>query len=215
METSTPAERSATRRDNNGLSSESYGMIHAVTTGMKVRDLMAHEVAACRPSDSANVAAHLMWERDCGCVPGVDRDNVVVGIVTDRDICMGAYTQGRSLHLIGVQDAMSRPVVSCEPDDDLITAEKLMRDNRVRRLPVCDADGKLMGVISLSDIALEAERERREDSGRLIRSTEVAQILGAVSQTRAHAVVSIPFAPEPGEMEFTPKPPIKRGQAYR
>jgi CBS-domain-containing membrane protein len=182
---------------------------------MKVRDLMAHEVAACGPTDSLNVAARHMWERDCGCVPVVDRENVVVGIVTDRDICMGAYTQGRSLHLIEVQDVMGRPVVSCEPDDDLITAEKLMRDNKVRRLAVCDTAGKLMGVISLSDIALEAERERREDSSRLIRSTEVAEILGAVCQPRSHAVAPIPFAPEPGETEFTPKPPIKRGQAYR
>jgi len=97
----------------------------------------------------------------------------------------------------------------------LITAERLMRDNGVRRLAVCDSGGKLIGVISLSDIALEAERERREDSGRLIRSTEVAQVLAAVCQPRAHAVAPTPFAPEPGETEFTPKPPIKRGQAYR
>lgn len=190
-------------------------MIHADCDHMKVRDLMAHEVVTCGPTDSLNVAARLMWERDCGCVPVVGRDNLAVGIVTDRDICMGAYTQGRSLHLIEVRDVMGSPVVSCEPGDDLITAENLMRDNRVRRLLVCDGDGKLVGVISLSDIALEAERERREDSGRLIRSTEVAQILAAVSQTRAHAVAPIPFAPERGETEFTPKPPIKRGQAYR
>jgi len=85
---------------------------------MKVRDLMAYEVAACRPTDSLNIAAHLMWEYDCGCVPVVDRENVVVGIVTDRDICMGAYTQGRSLHVISVQEVMGRPVISCEPDDD-------------------------------------------------------------------------------------------------
>lgn len=182
---------------------------------MKVRELMASEVASCAPTDSLHIAARLMWERDCGCVPVVDHNNVVVGIVTDRDICMGAYTQGRSLHLIRVQDIMGASLVSCEPDDDLITAEKLMRDNKVRRLPVCDSDGKLTGVISLSDIALEAERERRGGSGRSIRSTEVAEILGAVSEPRSHALASAPFAPEAGEAEFMPEPPSKRGQAYR
>lgn len=182
---------------------------------MKVWELMEREVASCAPSDSLNVAARIMWERDCGCVPVIGRDNTVVGIVTDRDICMGAYTQGRSLHLIQVRDVMARPAVSCESNDDVVTAEKLMRDNRVRRLPVCDANGGLVGVISLSDIALEAERERRASGNRLIRSSEVAEILGAVSQPRAHVVAPIPFAPEAGEAEFTPRPPAKRGQTHK
>ncbi len=190
-------------------------MFHARILNMKIWELMERDVASCARTDSLNVAARIMWERDCGCVPVVDRNNVVVGMVTDRDICMGSYIQGRSLHLIQVQDVMGSPVVSCEPEDDLVTVEKLMRDNRIRRLPVCDMDGKLVGLISLTDIALESERERRSSKERLIRSTEVADILGAVSQPRPHAVAPIPFAPEPGEMEFTPKPPIKRGQTYR
>ncbi len=182
---------------------------------MKVKELMASDVVSCAPTDSLNIPARLMWEHDCGCVPVVDHDKVVVGIITDRDICMGAYTQGRSLHLIQVKDVMGASVVSCEPDDDLVTAERLMRDNKVRRLPVCNADGKLAGVISLSDIALEAERERRIGSGRAIRSTEVAEIMGAVSEPRPHALISTPFAPEAGEAEFMPQPPAKRGQTYR
>lgn len=182
---------------------------------MKVWELMEREVASCAPTDSLNAAARIMWEHDCGCVPVVDRNNVVVGMITDRDVCMAAYTQGRSLHVIQVQDVMARPVVTCEPEDELLTAEKLMRDNKVRRLAVRGADGKLAGVISLSDFALEAERERRAGGARIIRSTEVAEILGAVCQPRPHAVAPIPFAPEAGETEFAPKPPAKRGQTYR
>ncbi len=91
---------------------------------------MERGVASCAPTDSVNVAARIMWERDCGCVPVVDHNNAVVGMVTDRDICMGAYSQGRSLHLIQVQDVMVRPAVSCEPEDDLVTVESLMRDNK-------------------------------------------------------------------------------------
>ena len=182
---------------------------------MKISELMEREVASCSPTHSLNVAARMMWERDCGCVPVVDRNKVVIGMATDRDICMGAYTQGRSLHLIQVQDVMGKPVVSCEPEDDLVTVEKLMRDNKIRRVPVCDAAGKLVGVVSLSDIALESERERRAGKDRLIRSTEVAEILAMVSQPRSRAVAPISFAPEAGEAEFMPKPPIKRGQTYR
>jgi len=72
-----------------------------------------------------------------------------------------------------------------------------------------------VGVISLSDIAREAERERLSGAGRLVRSAELAQVLGAISQPHAHAETPIPFAPEPGEVEYRPKAPIKRGHAYR
>lgn len=181
---------------------------------MEVEKLMTHDVAVCAPTDSLNIAARIMWERDCGCVPVVDSDMRPVGIVTDRDACMGAYTQGRSLHLIPVQNVMNKPVLSCAPDDDLTVAEKLMRDNRVRRLAVCDLDGKLVGLVSLSDIAREAERERLSGAARPVRSAELAQVLGAVSQPRSHALTRIPFGPEPGET-YTPEPRIKRGHAYR
>jgi len=182
---------------------------------MEVEKLMTRDVAVCSPTDPLNIAARIMWEHDCGCVPVVDGNMRPVGMVTDRDACMGAYTQGRSLHLIPVQDVMSKPVLACAPDDDLVVAEKLMRDNRIRRLAVCDLDGKLVGVISLSDIAREAERERLSGASRLVRSAELAQVLGAISQPHAHAETPIPFAPEPGEVEYRPKAPIKRGHAYR
>ena len=65
------------------------GMFHARILNMKIWELMERDVASCARTDSLNVAARIMWERDCGCVPVVDRNNVVVGMVTDRDICMG------------------------------------------------------------------------------------------------------------------------------
>jgi hypothetical protein len=80
---------------------------------------------------------------------------------------------------------------------------------------VCESDGTLVGVISLSDIAMESERERREGQPRLIRSTQVAEILGAVSEPRPHAMSTTTFGPEAGEEEFRSKPPIKRGPSYR
>ena len=120
---------------------------------MKVEDIMIRNVKCCAPADVLNHAAQIMWENDCGCVPVVDDDSRTVGILTDRDICMAAYTQGRALKDIQVSSAMSREVFVCRSSDDLLTAQRLMRGHCVRRLPATDADGKLMGIVSLTDIA--------------------------------------------------------------
>ena len=82
---------------------------------MKVSDLMTREVRTCHQHDSLNRAAQLMWENDCGAVPVVDSDLKVIGMLTDRDICMAAYTQGKRLDEIPVVTAMSRQVVRCLP----------------------------------------------------------------------------------------------------
>lgn len=190
-------------------------MVPARLNGMKVEDLMTRDVLFCAPTDPLNVAAKIMWEQDCGCVPVVDKEMVPVGIVTDRDICMGAYTQGLPLNTIPVETVMAKPVLTCEPDDELVIAEEIMRDNRIRRVVVCDLAGKLVGIVSISDLARESEHEQRVGTDRLIRSGELAQVLGAVSEPRPHAMNPIPFGPEPGELEFQPKPPIKRGHARR
>jgi CBS domain-containing protein len=120
---------------------------------MKVEDLMTTDVGACRPFDSVDRSARIMWERDCGAVPVVDQEGRVVAMLTDRDICMAALTQGRPLEEIHVSSAMSRRLWSCRPQDDVKEAEKVMRTHQVRRLPVIDADGKLVGVLSISDLA--------------------------------------------------------------
>ena len=80
---------------------------------MRAEDVMTADVATCRSSDSLNRAAQLMWERRCGCVPVIDDDDHVVGLLTDRDVCMAAYTQGRRLDDIAAAVAMSRPVRTC------------------------------------------------------------------------------------------------------
>ena len=94
---------------------------------MKVGDLMTREVKTCIERDSLQKVAKVMWDNDCGCVPVVDEENRVVGVVTDRDICMAAYTQGLHLYGMQVQSAMARTVVCSAESDDLATAEELMR----------------------------------------------------------------------------------------
>ncbi len=148
---------------------------------MKVKELMVREVRSVAADDSLAAAARIMWEHDCGCVPVVDQELHVVGMLTDRDICMAAYTQGVSLHQGRVSSAMSRRLFWCEPDDELAAAEKIMREVQVRRLPVIDREGHLVGILSLNDIARRAARERGGRAPREVRESEVGALLAAVS----------------------------------
>jgi CBS domain-containing protein len=120
---------------------------------MKVSELMTTDVATCPVADSLNRAARIMWERRCGSVPVVDEGGRVVGMVTDRDLSMAAYTQGRRLDDITVSLVMSHPVWTCPASATAEEAEGLMMAHGVHRLVVLDAEGHLRGVISLDDIA--------------------------------------------------------------
>jgi CBS domain-containing protein len=125
---------------------------------VKVEKLMTRNVACCRVDDSLAAAAKLMWDCDCGAVPVVGGDGRVVGMITDRDICMATWMQNRSPAAIPVADAMSREVYTCSPAQSVTTAERLMCSRQVRRLPVVDADGRPVGILSLADLVREAER---------------------------------------------------------
>ena len=158
---------------------------------MKVEQLMTKSVRACRPDENLNEAARIMWETDVGCVPVVAGDETrhVVGIVTDRDICMAAYTQGRALHEIPVSTVMTRNVVACRPDDTIGRVEERMGENQTRRLPVLDDGGQLLGMISLTDIAREAALERRKKT-RQVSDADVGRTLSAICEPRLPASVA-------------------------
>ncbi len=152
---------------------------------MKVERLMNTDVGTCRPNDDGDCAAKIMWERDCGFVPVVDERSRVLGVVTDRDLCMAAYTQGKSLSELRVRSAMSQEVFSCRPDDDLSKAEAAMRKHQVRRLPVADEKGQLKGILSLSDITREAAREAKAQPKKVeVSYSEVAQTLADINIRR-------------------------------
>ncbi len=155
---------------------------------MKVRDLMVADVKRCADYCTLNSAAQTMWDEDIGCVPITDNEGRVVGMLTDRDICMAAYIQGVSLKEALVTSAMSKQVSCCRPEDDIATAEKLMLEKQVRRLPVIDADGRLTGIISLNDIALEANREAELKKARVVSDSEIARVMAAVCAPR-HRVI--------------------------
>jgi CBS domain-containing protein len=118
---------------------------------MNVLDLMTRECASVTTADDLAVAASRMWEKDCGALPVLEGD-VVVGMLTDRDICMSAWSRGLAPQSIRVQDAMSTKLVACTTGDSIKQVEAAMRSQQVRRLPVVDARGGLLGIISLADI---------------------------------------------------------------
>ncbi|MCL2776790.1 MAG: CBS domain-containing protein [Polyangiaceae bacterium] len=147
---------------------------------MKVDDVMTREVKPCHPDESLARAAQLMWDNDCGCVPVVDDEERVIGIVTDRDVCMAALLNGRPLHELLVAQAMAHKPVRVSPDDNISEAEELMRHARVRRLPVVDTKGQLVGILSLGDLAIAAKKERWLLAGSRLR--ELAETLAQISK---------------------------------
>ncbi len=147
---------------------------------MRVKELMTVAPWSCRISDFANTAAQIMWDRDCGIVPVLGDDGRVVGVLTDRDICMAAHFQDLPLSQLSVASAMSQAVFACRPEDDVRDAERQMREKQVHRLPVVDRDGWLAGMLSLSDVAQAATRLGLRERG----SDELVETVAAVSKPR-------------------------------
>lgn len=156
---------------------------------MKVEQLMTREVRTCRTTDRLDTAARIMWERDCGVVPVVSDDGEgprVVGMLTDRDICVATYMQGRPLGEIPVASAMSKRLCSCRPSDTIVVALKVLQTNQLHRLPVVDANERLVGMLSLADIAREAAHEHGQKT-KHVKAEEIATTLEAICQPRPAA----------------------------
>ena len=146
---------------------------------MRVREIMSSPVVTCSEGSRLNDVARAMWERDCGSIPVVDTDGRLRGIVTDRDICMAAYTQGKPIQEIPVTSVMAAHVLVCHVDDSLEMAEQLMREGQVRRIPVIDNDGRPAGIVSLNDVTRAAADQRRSTVDR-----EVVETMAAVGEPR-------------------------------
>ena len=145
---------------------------------MTIAGLMTRTLKHCRSTDSLDRAAQLMWDFDIGALPVVDDRGQLIGMITDRDICMAAYTRGETLPNIPVAHAMTTHVVSCRPDDTIKTAANLMANHKIRRIPVVDDDQRPVGVVSLNDLAI-ATIEHREMS-----PLEMAGTLAAICEHR-------------------------------
>jgi CBS domain-containing protein len=128
---------------------------------MRIEQLMSRDVHHCRPEDTLDGAAYLMWQHDCGCVPvcSGNGESRVIGMLTDRDVCMAALFQGKPLRELRVADAMSREVRTCRPNDRPADVERVMREQQIRRIPVTEESGRLVGIVSLADLARVARQQ--------------------------------------------------------
>lgn len=118
----------------------------------RVEACATREVGTCAVDDSLARAMRVMWERDCGCVPVIDDQDRLAGVLTDRDIAVAAFTRGRALSELRVGDTMASLVYTCRLDEPLSAALARMGNHQVRRLPVVDGSGRLVGILALSDV---------------------------------------------------------------
>ena len=127
---------------------------------MKVQEVMSRNPKVCTLGDNLSAAAGLMWENDCGILPVVAEGGKVVGLITDRDICMAANLKNQRLSNLAVEDVISGDVYACKAEEDIRSALEIMQENKVRRLPVIAADGTLQGILSINDVVLRANEPK-------------------------------------------------------
>jgi CBS domain-containing protein len=150
---------------------------------MKVQDVMTYEVQTCSPETNLSAAAMQMWRADCGVLPVV-AGGKVVGMITDRDICMAAATKHRDPANIRVKKVISGHVYGCSPDTDIHEALKIMQQKQVRRLPIISAEnGSLCGILSMNDIALKAQDTQETE----LSAQDVEDTLKAICARRSAA----------------------------
>jgi CBS domain-containing protein len=153
----------------------------AKETPMIVEQIMTQPAVTCSVCESLDAAARLMWEHDCGAIAVLGEGGKLAGMLTDRDICMATFTKGAAPQAIGVAEIMSRRITTCAPSDSVSTAEGLMRNHQIRRIPVVDGDRRVLGMLSLSDVARYAATTRRHSSV----DRELVQTLAAIGEHRS------------------------------
>lgn len=119
---------------------------------MKVQDVMTSPAYSCSPDASLASAARTMCDYGCGALPVLDNGGRPTGILTDRDICRSVALANRFTAAIRVREVMTPTPATCTPGLDVADALELMAIRRIRRLPVVDTQGRLIGIVSLSDI---------------------------------------------------------------
>lgn len=143
---------------------------------MRVRDIMTPSPACGNPGDTLEAIARLMVVHDCGSIP-ICEGARIVGLVTDRDIVVRAVAAGRNPIDLKASDVMSHPIATIESDADLSTAVHTMEENQVRRIPVVDGQGTLVGVLSQADVARNASAAQ---SGELVQEVSKGVDLGGL-----------------------------------
>ncbi|MCE3287927.1 MAG: signal-transduction protein [Gaiellaceae bacterium] len=132
--------------------------------GTKVHEVMTDRPRCVTAETTVSEAAQLMKSDDVGSLPVLDGEQLA-GMITDRDIVVRAIAEGKDPRGMPVREVASRELVRVNADDDLSSALQLMASQQVRRLPVVDDDGRLVGILAQADVAREA---KDKDSGQML-----------------------------------------------
>ena len=132
---------------------------------MKVKEVMTPDAKAIWLTESLMDAAKLMWENDCGVLPVIKDGRKVIGIITDRDICMAVAMRDTNPSGVSVEEVMSGQVYAVNPEDSVTEAMQTMQDHKIRRLAVLDPEGELAGMLSMNDIVLHATKSKDAPEG--------------------------------------------------
>jgi CBS domain-containing protein len=141
---------------------------------LRCSEIMTKNVTTCGPDTVIRDVADMMEDDNVGSIPVLDNGRLV-GIVTDRDIVCRVIAEGLDTRTVRAREVMSEEIITCTADDSVIDAIRKMGEHRIRRVPICDLNGRLRGIISLGDIALEAERDQ-----------DLANALEQISQPTPH-----------------------------
>jgi CBS domain-containing protein len=144
---------------------------------MRAQEIMTTNPCCCTPVDTVQDVARLMRDVDCGSIPVVDAESgCVVGTVTDRDLAVRALAGGRGPET-PVADVMTTDVCCCATDDNIGIVEDVMADSQIRRVPIVDESGRLVGIVAQADLARAAHGKRRRVS-----EHEVAILVEKISE---------------------------------
>ena len=144
---------------------------------MKAKELMTPSPCCTSTQDTARDVARLMRDNDCGAIPVVDENGTIVGMITDRDLAIRALAEGKTADS-KVGELMTASPCCASVEDSLRDVQRLMSENQVRRIPIVDAKGKCVGIISQADLARAAERDK-------VTEHEVALVVEAISEPSA------------------------------
>jgi CBS domain-containing protein len=136
---------------------------------MRVRDVMTPDPASCTPDSTAREAAILMRDNDCGSLPVVESDSSrkLVGTVTDRDLAIRGLAEGKGPDT-RIRELMTDGPTSAAPDDEVEIVREVMVAQQVRRVPVVDDNGLVLGIVAQADIAREEGAASDQEVGRMV-----------------------------------------------
>lgn len=129
---------------------------------MKMREMMTQNPVCCVPNDSAQRVARIMCDQNVGSIPVVmDQDSrKLVGVITDRDLCCSVVANGLDPKATPIEKFMTLNPVTCREGENVENCERLMQEHQIRRIPIVDADDRVIGIVAQADLALKDKPER-------------------------------------------------------